>query len=156
MGITLVLPKWARNDMPVQVWTAGEFEMFAVKYREEVETFLQLCYEVRFMVQENTSSVTRRDVKRRMEAFRGTSSQVIAEVPEEIGGTTPTVVSLRQTPSGQTSREDQPLNVQSTSSTRGYVNNPAGLSTSRRLSELVGQPREEPITVMDRAWIITN
>ena len=81
-----------------------------------------------------------------MEAFRGTSSQVIAEVPEEIGGTTPTVVSLRQTPSGQTSREDPPLNVQSTSSTRGYVNNPAGLSTSQCLSELVGQPREEPIT----------
>lgn len=30
--------------MPGQVWTATEFEMFAVKYREELETFLYTVY----------------------------------------------------------------------------------------------------------------
>ena len=46
-GLPLVLPKWARNDIPAQVWTAGKFELFAVKYREELETFLHLCYTYR-------------------------------------------------------------------------------------------------------------
>ena len=37
-------PQWAFSDMPGQVWHGGDFEMFAVKYREEVETFLHLIY----------------------------------------------------------------------------------------------------------------
>ena len=44
IGITLVLPRWARNDIPSQVWSAADFEMFAIKYRKELETFLSLCY----------------------------------------------------------------------------------------------------------------
>ena len=46
-GRPLLIPQWAINDRPCQVWSAGEFGMFAIKYREELETFLYLVHKHR-------------------------------------------------------------------------------------------------------------
>ena len=43
-GLPLAIPQWAIDNRPAQVWTAAEFEMFAIKYREEAEAFLSIAF----------------------------------------------------------------------------------------------------------------
>ena len=43
-GRSCPTPCWFRWGMSSQVWTAMEFEMYAVKFRDELETFLHLIY----------------------------------------------------------------------------------------------------------------
>ena len=156
-GLPLVLPKWARNDIPAQVWTAGEFELFAVKYREELETFLHLCYTYRHAMgaqlpPSNPQVTSRRDRQRQAERYRETSIRTIEEETEPIQETAP-VAPPQPNPPPQHSEVVQetpvPFNLAPAPS-RGYLNNPAQLSGSQRLSELVGesfenQPMSTPI-----------
>ena len=151
-GLPLVLPKWARNDIPAQVWTAGEFELFAVKYREELETFLHLCYTYRHAMgaqlpPSNPQVTTRRDRQRQAERYRETSIRTIEEETEPIQETPPIahpqpVLSNPPPQPSEVIEENQvPFNLAPAPS-RGYLNNPARLSGSRCLSELVGESFE--------------
>ena len=145
-GITLVLPRWARNDIPSQVWSAADFEIFAIKYREELETFLFLCYTYRHAESVMTSNPSRRDrrrqVEQQQESFMSTIEEQVKD-PQRRTTSVPLTPAVHH-PSSPLLTQDR--RVPQTGSIRGYTNNPAGLSGSRRLSELIGPSIGEEFT----------
>ena len=157
-GQSLLVPQWALEDMPARVWSAGEFEMFAIKYREELETFLYLIYKHRNALSSshnaNNPSMSRRQTQDQIRIYRAGQEAVARAggIPEhnmENEGFEEADVTfsgpMRQvtgTIATTTAHQDR-SHVEAPSRQRGYTNNPARLSSSRRLSELVGsQPSD--------------
>ena len=61
-GQPIPVPRWYRFSMPGQVWPGIEFETYAVKFREELESFLSLIYRNRHTMFEGrpTEDLSRR------------------------------------------------------------------------------------------------
>ena len=137
-GTPLVLPQWGREDRPNEVWPAAEFEMFAIKYREELETFLFLCYKYCHALgptpDHNTPTPSRRQTKEQMLAYRSDQEaltntgevdvikeeplqeeQIIPPVEKAVPEAVPPNVTVR----GRTTTANTAI------PNRGYVNNPA-------------------------------
>ena len=136
---TLAMPRWAFNGMPGQVWTASHFEMFAVKYREELESFLSLIHSFRIgaPVEQDIYHSNRHLASDYISFVQSTRRQLSPVPPTPIIGTrhqVPQATAVANTtaitaPPPYQSRVYRP---------RAYLINPAALSTSRRLSEIVG------------------
>ena len=139
-GVPLAIPQWAIDNRPAQVWTASEFELFAIKYREEAESFLSTAFNHRDAVY-GSPKPSRREFKRQLVAYRAEQDPIPEEEEQEEkqGSYLPaTLTSHHSAPIPTPSKEPPPPAVPQIEVQRGYVNNPARLSTSRRLSELVG------------------
>ena len=155
-GQSVPVPRWFRFGMAGQVWPSIEFEMYAVKFREEVETFLSLIYRNRHAMPggQNIEDPSRRQRRRQLEDIRD-----VLETEQENQQLSPPAVLSSQplqmqsepkhfplgSTSGLTRPRSRPLPSISVHSQtrqplvqRGYVNNPAALSHSRRLSEVAG------------------
>lgn len=143
-GLTLVTPRWGLNNLPHQVWLPGEFKMFAIKFREELETFISSIFSVRGATKP-TEPISRRQLKYQITQWVTEES----EVGEQGEGKNVEVERTLLTGFLQepiTHRETAP--VESSGILRRpqtYVQNTAILSRSRRNSELLGGP-EEPST----------
>lgn len=153
-GMILQLPRWGPSDMPNQVWTPAEFEMFAIKYCEELETFLHIVYSVRHITQGPKIPSSRKMRRRYLEQFEG---NVGVEEEEEIPQESSPVRRVHL-PLNIPQEVDKPVVIPSnpaikressgprlSTSSRGYTNNPSTLSHSQRLSEITGVPSDYDI-----------
>ena len=133
-------PRWAFSDMPGQVWHGGDFEMFAVKYREEVETFLHLIHLA------SRSQLTGRPYKpEQIRSFPGEQASDYYSFMQTVPRPSP-----RAPQNASRAQATRPSLANTTFVTapppyrstvhypRAYQLNPADISTSQRLRELVG------------------
>lgn len=131
-GTVLQLPQWSHSDIPSQVWTAAEFEMFAVKYREELETFLYTVYSVHHVVQGPRTPLR---MQHHMERFEKNLDSGAEDI---IPKSPPMVTSITSIHSQvQNTRSNLPVPPTSVP-LRGYSNNPSMLSHSHHLGEITG------------------
>lgn len=150
-GQTLWIPQWARGDLPGEVWTAGEFEMFAIKYREELETFLYLIYKHQHTLPLSSDPehtiISRPVTQDQSNSYHASQDTVVRpggiatqhQGYNRFENTSGIVLSsVHVTQSSATQHGRPSLDNAVSLSKRGYANKPAGLSSSRRLSELVG------------------
>lgn len=72
----MVIPRWGPDEKYFKVWTIGVFEMFAVKFREDVETFLARMFDIipRNRDQDKSEKPSRAEIRRRAQDFDETGS----------------------------------------------------------------------------------
>ena len=81
-GVPLAIPQWAIDNRPAQVWTASKFELFAIKYREEAESFLSAAFNHRDAVYRSPKP-SRREFKRQLVAYRAEQDPIPEEEEQE-------------------------------------------------------------------------
>ena len=134
--------------------------MFAVKYREELETFLHLIYIHRHALppphHPNVVPVTRPHTQEPIGTYDIRQKDVVRTggiVEQKPGRVAAPNVSLPLEPISEavvnegSLREKSLLTRTPLPITRGYANNPTTLSSSRQLSEMVGQGYISPVPI---------
>ena len=138
-GRSCPTPRWFRWGMSSQVWTAMEFEMYAVKFRDELETFLHLIYRNRHALEVAPSGEdhSRRQRRRQEQEVHETILEEEVGIPSLLS---PNIQATFQPapqqviPPHQIHRPLPQVTVASQIPPRGYSNNPTRLTHSRCLA----------------------
>lgn len=152
---TLFIPIWGLDDYPLDVWSANDFEVLSVLYRDDVETFLAYLFHNNALIpskskekitasQIQTEGITPMIHQRRQEpeSFYHTATEI--QPPHSNHSNQrllPRPSTIHEEQGFQESRrlqaqkqfEPRPTNM-------SYVPHPIHISTSRRISELFQEP----------------